>query len=217
MKTTNLFPALAMGLLIGLAACQKDTETTPEIAPEVSSSTELDDLENVIPFEFDYMDIYAEDADMILENDGIPMLFEDGGFDYDANAQLKGNGPCDRLNLSDTQKRQLRRAWEDQIDCRQASMNKLRDLHRALLRKAHVARMEAVQAFRNGRITEQQLQRKMQEIRNHLRAAMRDQGQQHRLAMARCYRQYAEKVKRILGQDDFRAWMRCRHMLLRHR
>lgn len=217
MKTTKLIPALAFGLLMGLAACQKETATTPELASDVSASTELENLEKAIPAEFDYLDILSDDVDMTLENDGFPLIFNEGGFEFDDNVQRKGDGPCDRLNLSDEQKRQLHRAWEAQLDCRKASMMKLRELHRAILRKAHQARMEAVQAYRNGRITEQQLQHKLQEIRNHVRAALRKQGQHHREAMARCYRKYAETVKHILGEDDFHKWLRCRKMMLRHR
>ncbi len=217
MKTTQLIPALAFGLLIGLTACQKETACSPEFVPDESSSMELVAFEKAIVAEFDNLAIHSDDVDMTIENDGFPLIFNEAGFLLDDKIQRKGTGPCEELNLTPEQKRRLHMVWERQLDCRKGSMEKLRDVQKAVLRKAQQDRTEAIEAYRNGRITKEQLQGKLQEIKTRVRAKLREKGQHHREAMAQCYRRYTENVKLILGEEDFRKWLECRKGTLEQR
>lgn len=219
MKNTRVIPALAAVFVLSFTACQKNTDKIDQEGcfPVEEESNLADEFDADLLEEFEYMEVYGDlETDMDLENEGIPEILDEFTFEDESQTTGKARIRCNNLNLDKKDLLRLRNAWDSYLKCRIHTMTALRTLHRNSLRVAVAQRDKAVKLLRNGDITREQFQDRMESIRSNLRKNIREQGLKLRQAIIACHRNYTNTVKTIIGADNHENWLRCLRSKLRY-
>lgn len=218
MKKLNLTGTLSLVAALSFTACQK-TDTTGCYLPEEHSTEQLietpESFAEQIPSAFEAMEVLGgtEDAELNMENEGIPLFLDMEPFGIEEE-ELAGKGarPCalrDSLALRNEQKAKLRLAWKEYLKCRQGSMEKMRMHYRSLRMKYEKQRKEAVAAFRAQRITQQEFRSRMEKLRRAFHVELIKLNRNYHDVMRHCYKGYLMQVQRILSDAQFRVFIRC--------
>ncbi|MBI1221305.1 MAG: hypothetical protein GC180_01770 [Bacteroidetes bacterium] len=220
MKKITSLSNLAMILAIAFVSCQKNTDTTPTPNGTVSTlnSTEQsvetpEGFSDQIPQAFENMEVLGgtETEDFYMENDGIPAFLDEEPFADDA-MQGKRGYPCalrDSLELSKEQKAKIHRAWQDYIQCRHVSIEKLHHNYKELRARYEKKHAELVQALRNQHITPQQFRESIQKLRHAFHADMMRMNRTYHDVIRHCYKEFLTKMSHIMRPAQFRFFMHC--------
>lgn len=143
-----------------------------------------------------------------LDNDGIPNDLGEDAFDQRTAGR---KAPCRIDSLSERQAAALRKAKADEMACLKDAEAKLRQLNREHVMRAEKQRKELMDAFRNGRITREELHRRMEALNKSIRENMaKDPARQRLIAQIQlCHENYLKAVKNILTDRQWAQWSRC--------
>jgi hypothetical protein len=208
---TRQLAAFAAIAAVAIASCQRENlipgqsdkvEFLTAPAPEEHASDMADML--LSPSAVDA----SEMVTFSLDNDGIPNGLEEDAFDQ-RTANRKGG--CRVEGLTDRQAAALRKAKADELSCLRDAEVKLRQLNREYIMRAEKQRQDLMDAFRNGRITREELHRRMNALNASIRENMaKDPARQRLVAQIQiCHENYLKAVKSILTDRQWAQWSRC--------
>jgi len=148
------------------------------------------------------------DVDFSLENDGIADDLRRDAFD----ARTPGSkNPCQMNPLSDRQIAALRNARAQFERCVKAAEYKLRELNRQYVARAEAARKDLMEAYRNGRISREELARRLNQLNENIRKNMANDTNRADLLeqIKSCHETYMKAVQSILTPAQWRVWSNC--------
>lgn len=116
-----------------------------------------------------------------------------------------------KLNLSERQTAAVKKSIAAYEDCRHGAIARARAIH-AELQKAFRAKAERlISAYKDGKLTKEQFEAAMKELRQNFAKEMRSKHIQEKLdvALKTCYRKFLDNLKNILTEDQWKAFVRC--------
>jgi len=150
----------------------------------------------------------TETVSFNMNNDGIPTDLGEDAFDQRTAGRRV---PCRVDSISERQAAALRKAKADELNCLRDAEAKLRQLNREYVMRAEKQRQELMEAFRNGRITREELHRRLESLNASIRENMaKDPARQRLVAQIQlCHENYLKAVKAILTPRQWEQWSRC--------
>jgi len=157
----------------------------------------------------------TEVAAYALFDEGIPAVVTEDPFEND---NLRSKRPCrmpDTLKLSERQIHALNNARAAFQRCSKEAEMKMRQLNREYVARAEKQRMEILAALKNGRITREEAQRKLNQLNENIRKQLAEDPARARLAaqLRACSENYHTAVKAILTDAQWRFWSVCQRGL----
>lgn len=114
-----------------------------------------------------------------------------------------------KLNLSDTQVAQMRKAFRAYEECK---ANDVR-LHREAYKKLHIRieakRKELIALLRDGKISRQQFEEKMKMLRADFHDSLREIKKKHAAHLKLCYEKFLRHLKSIMTDRQWKAFVDC--------
>lgn len=211
--------------LIAFTACRKDNvQTVATTDDETALATQaVADMDNVgVYTDENTADIYMDDEgitpDFAVEAEDADVMQGSAGGTTSANDSIRARirshsfmHCMEKLNLSDTQKVYIRKALKNYALCKESAVKRAREIYEDL-QKAYKAKAEAlVDAYKNGRITKDQLQKALSELRENFRKELRSRHLAEKLdeAMKMCFREFLGNLHRILTAEQWKAFVAC--------
>ena len=114
------------------------------------------------------------------------------------------------LQLSEEQRKQFDAATREHQQCRMKHMEMLRKLNQDIMKKYQDKRIALITAFRNGRITEEQLKKELLKLRDEMKKEIQENPQRKKImiALQNCFDEYMKKVRRILDDRQWEIWIK---------
>jgi hypothetical protein len=210
MKPRQLL-AFAAIAAVAIAGCQRENiipgqENNVEFLTAPTPEEHAADMADML---LQPVAVDATDAVMFgMNNDGIPTDLGEDAFDQRTAGRKV---PCRVDSLSERQAAALRKAKADELACLRDAEAKLRQLNREHVARAEKQRQDLMDAYRNGRITREELQRRMAALNASIRENMaKDPARQRLIAQIQlCHENYLKAVKAILTPRQWAQWSRC--------
>lgn len=220
MKNTFKLPIAAIALLVFAASCSKEDTS---ISSANAGSTEL-----VLP-EVDQLGIQADEAfinteftggteteDFAISNDGIPDQYMVTASTVDDMVSGKRDGNARRmraclseLELSGEQITKIRVVFGHYEDCNKSIIHRHREAMKNLTDSMNAKLKLLVEALKNGRITKDQFEANVKEMRSRFSTIRIALAEKSRAAMKECYTRMLRGLNQILTERQWKAFVIC--------
>jgi len=220
MKNTFKLSIAFIALLVFVASCSKEDKAISSVSP---SSTEL-----VLP-EVDQLGVQADEAfinteinggteteDFAITNDGIPDQYMVTASTADEITSTKRDGNARRmraclseLELSGEQIAKIRRVFGNYEDCNKSIIHRHREVMKHLTDSMNVRLRYLVAALKNGRITREQFEVKVKELRSSFNTHRIAIAEKSRAALKECYTRMLRGLNQILTERQWKAFVIC--------
>lgn len=218
LKTGMMILAVAIITLVG---CKKETITPANNTENTEAHTpEMEALMIQVDNEFVNTEVQggSETEDFYLENNGVPEeydLQESSADDLDASSVKRGIGVpkmirCLRdLNLDKEQVAKIRRSLKEYEECKKSIIARHHFAIRQLMEEYNAKLKALKQALANGRITKDQFNAKVKQLREELNKAKKEITMKARLALKDCYTKLLRRLHSILNERQWKAFVNC--------
>ncbi len=203
--------ALAVIAMFTVTSCQKETQVADDSA-KYDAQLIIDDADK------NYNSIVitegSEDIEFSSENEGLPEAYTLVETDMD-DAGFKRTGDkryfacLKKLNLSDTQVVQLRKALRAYEECKAADIRKHREAYAKLLLRIESSRKELLAKLKNNTITKAQFEQGMKNLRADFEKSLRYIKESFAKTLKACYEKYMMATKEILTDRQWKAFVDC--------
>ncbi len=203
--------ALALIMMIAVTGCKKETVIADDSA-KYEAQLIIDDADK------SYNEVVVseggETTEFSAENEGLPEAYtlietdmDDAGFKRGVDkryfACLK------KLNLSDTQVAQLRKALRAFEECKAMDIKRHREAYAKLLLRIENGRKELVAQLKNGKITRAQFEKGIQELRADFIKSLRYIKESYAKTLKACYEKFLRASREILTDRQWKAFVDC--------
>lgn len=115
-----------------------------------------------------------------------------------------------QLNLSASQKESIKGFLSQHCDCVSEHHQKVFEIHHDLMKRANERRLELIAAYKNGKITKDQLKNQLNELRNKVISELQNHEvkKMHMRIMRGCREELAKNIESILNADQLKTWKR---------
>jgi hypothetical protein len=115
-----------------------------------------------------------------------------------------------QLNLSASQKESIKGYLAQHCDCVYEHHQKVFEIHHDLMKRANKRRMELLAAYKDGKITKEQLRKQLDELRNKVKSELQNHEvkQMHIRIMRQCREELGRKIESVLNADQLTKWNR---------
>jgi hypothetical protein len=120
-----------------------------------------------------------------------------------------------KLDLDENQRKAIREFAEQQAACVSEHREKVRELHQDLLKKANAIREDHVRAYRAGRISKEELDKRLGTLRERLQEQLNkyEPKQMHMRIMYKCRSELMKNIESVLNRDQLYKWNRWKQTL----
>lgn len=213
----KIWISAAMLAVISFTACKKDgsNAVTPS---DNGQSQEISVMVNQADQSFADPALYggSESEEFYFDNDGLPDAYLIAESDLDGLTGVKREisprriiGCLAKLELTDTQIVQLRRVFKDYEGCKLSVVNRYNNAIAELIKKANASREELVKMLRDGKITKEQFEKRMQALRVDLVKQRNAMAEKARQALKECYTTFLRNTNGILTERQWKAFINC--------
>jgi hypothetical protein len=184
------------------AQAVNDMNAVGVITDESTSNIMMDDQGIAADFQ-----VEATDCDLISGANG-------GGADDSIRARVRARSfvKClNGLNLSGGQKDSIKHLLRGYVDCKADAIARARSIYHDLQLVYKAKAEKLFQAFRDGKITKEQLEKSLKELRDNFRNDLRAKQIAEKLddAMKACFTKFLRGLHSILNETQWKAFVAC--------
>ncbi len=211
-KFIHIGLALALIMMVAVTGCKKETATIADDSAKYDAQLIIDDAD--ISYNAANVTEGGETTEFSAVNEGLPEAYtlietdmDDAGF---KRLEDKRYFAClKKLNLSDTQVAQLRKALRAYEACKAADIVRHREAYAKLLLRIENSRKEYLAQLRNGVITKAQFEEKMKALRADFEQSLRYIKASFAKTLKACYEKFMRATKEILTERQWKAFVDC--------
>jgi hypothetical protein len=215
MKNKLIYTGLALAVIAFFTAtgCKKETAQIADDSAKYESQLIADDADK------SYNEVVVateggETTEFSAENEGLPEAYilvetdmDDAGFKR--GVERRYFSCLKKLNLTDTQVMQLRKAVRAYEECKAADIKAHRAAYATLVARIEHARQELVTHLRLGKITKAQFEQGIKELRADFVKSLRDIKASYAKTLKACYEKFLRATKEILTERQWKAFVDC--------
>ncbi len=203
--------ALAVIAVLTVTSCKKETQQINDEA-KYDAQLIIDDADK------SYNEVVinegGENDEFSSENEGLPEAYilvetdmDDAGFKRGVDrryfACLK------KLNLTDTQAAQIRKALRAYEACKAADIKRHREAYAKLILRIEAARKDLLAQLRAGKITKAEFEQGIKELRADFVKSLRIIKESFAKTLKACYDKFLRATKEILTDRQWKAFVDC--------
>jgi len=203
--------ALAVITIFTVTSCKKETQMVDDSA-KYDAQLIIDDADN----SYNAVTITegTETTEFGAENEGMPEAYtlvetdmDDAGFKRGVDKRFFA---ClKKLNLTDTQVVQLRKALRAYEECKAVDISRHREAYAKLLLRVENSRKELIAQLKNGKITKAEFEQKMKALRADFEQSLKYIKASFAKTLKACYEKYMRANKEILTERQWKAFVDC--------
>jgi hypothetical protein len=211
LKSIYMGVALAVITIFTVTSCKKETKMVDDAA-KYDAQLVIDDADN--SYQAVVVTEGGEDIEFASENEGLPEAYTLVETDMD-DAGFKRNGDkrffacLKKLNLSDTQVVQIRKALRAYEACKVVDIKRHREAYAKLLLRIETSRKELLGKLRAGKITKAEFEKGMKELRADFEKSLRYIKESFAKNLKACYDKFLRATKEILTERQWKAFVDC--------
>jgi predicted RNA-binding protein with RPS1 domain len=204
--------ALSLVMMIAVTGCKKETTNVADDSAKYDAQLVIDDAD--VSYNEAVVSEGGEDMEFSSVNEGLPEAYTLIETDMD-DAGFKRGGDkryfacLKKLNLTDTQIVQIRKALRAYEECKAMDIKRHREAYAKLVLRVESSRKELVAKLRAGKITKEQFEKEMKALRADFEQSLRYIKASFAKTLKGCYEKFMRATKEILTERQWKAFVDC--------